>query len=59
MFWAEIWKISDFFIYKFSVFDGKIFSIFEKACFRYALLGAFPMAKDTTFVHADNEEWSD
>ena len=29
MFWAEIWKISDFFIWKFSSFGGKIFSIFE------------------------------
>ena len=34
MFWAEIWKISDFFIWKLSVFGGKIFNIFEKACFR-------------------------
>ena len=29
MFWAEIWKISEFFIWKFSVFGGKIFNIFE------------------------------
>ena len=30
MFWAEIWKISDFFfIWKFYVFSGKIFYIFE------------------------------
>ena len=30
MFWAEIWKkIRIFFIWKFSFFDGKIFSIFE------------------------------
>ena len=34
MFWAEIWKISEFFILKFSFFDGKIFTIFELACFR-------------------------
>ena len=34
MFWAEIWKILEFFIWKFSFFGGKIFSIFEKACFR-------------------------
>ena len=35
MFWAEIWKISEFFIWKFSFFFcGKIFSIFEYACFR-------------------------
>ena len=29
MFWAEIWKISDFFIWKFSVFGGEFFYIFE------------------------------
>ena len=29
MFWAEIWKISEFFIWKFSFFDGKIFSVFK------------------------------
>ena len=29
MFWAEIWKISEFFIWKFSVFWSKIFYIFE------------------------------
>ena len=29
MFWAEIWKISEFLIGKFSVFDGEIFYIFE------------------------------
>ena len=29
MFWAEIWKISEFFVWKFSFFGGKIFSIFE------------------------------
>ena len=29
MFWAEIWKISEFFIWKFSVFRGEIFYIFE------------------------------
>ena len=34
MFWAEIWKISEFFMWKLSFFDGKIFSIFEQACFR-------------------------
>ena len=28
MFWAEIWKISEFFIWKISFFGGKIFSIF-------------------------------
>ena len=33
MFWAEIWKISEFFIWNFSCFGGKIFSIFEQACF--------------------------
>ena len=29
MFWAEIWKISELFIWKFSFFSAKIFSIFE------------------------------
>ena len=29
MFWAEIWKISEIFIWKFSFFDGKILDIFE------------------------------
>ena len=29
VFWAEIWKISAFFIWKFSVLGGKIFYIFE------------------------------
>ena len=29
MFWAEIWKISEFFIWKLSFYGGKIFSIFE------------------------------
>ena len=28
LFWAEIWKISDFFIWKSSVFGGKIFRFF-------------------------------
>ena len=34
MFWAEIWSILGFFIWKFSFFRGTIFSIFEQACFR-------------------------
>ena len=29
MFWAEIWKISDFFIRKLSVFGGEAVNIFE------------------------------
>ena len=29
MFWGEIWKISEFLIWKLSFFGGKIFSIFE------------------------------
>ena len=36
MFWADTWKI-EFFIWKMSSFGGKIFSIFEKACFRNGL----------------------
>ena len=31
MFWAEIWKISDFFIWKFSVFGGKV-SVYLNRC---------------------------
>ena len=37
IFWAEIWKILEFFIWKLLDFDGEIFNIFEKACFRYVL----------------------
>ena len=29
MFWAEIWKLSEFFIWNFSFFGGKILNIFE------------------------------
>ena len=29
MFWAEIWKLPEFFIWKFSFFGGKIINIFE------------------------------
>ena len=29
MFWAEMWKISQFFIWKFLVFGGEIFYTFE------------------------------
>ena len=34
MFWAEIWKISEFFIWKCSIFGHKIFSIYLNRCFR-------------------------
>ena len=34
MFWAEIRKISEFLSENFYFFGGKIFNIFEKACFR-------------------------
>ena len=34
MFWAETWKISEFFIWKFSFIGGKIFSMLEYSCFR-------------------------
>ena len=36
MFWAELWKISEFFIWKVSFFGDNIFSIFEQARFRNA-----------------------
>ena len=29
MFWTGIWKLSDYFIWKFSFFDRKFFNIFE------------------------------
>ena len=44
MFWAEIWKISEFFIWKFSVFGGEIFYIFEYACFRIMRIPYFILA---------------
>ena len=31
----KIWKLSEYFIWKFSFFGGKILKIFENACFRY------------------------
>ena len=45
MFWAETWKISEFFICKFSFFGGKIFIIFELACFRNGVFGHMRTAK--------------
>ena len=33
MFWAEVWKISEFFIPKFSFFGGEILNIFGLVCF--------------------------
>ena len=33
MFWAEIWKISEFLYGYFQLFGGEIFNIFELACF--------------------------
>ena len=33
MFWAEIWKVSEFLSENFHFFGGKIFSIFEKGLF--------------------------
>ena len=37
MFSAEIWKISEFFIWKFSIFGDEISYIFELACFHNVL----------------------
>ena len=34
MFWAEMYKISEFFVWKFSVYGGNVFRIFEQECFR-------------------------
>ena len=49
MFWAEIWKISGFFIWKFSFFGGKIFKIFEKACFH----NVFPLRVPSPSLRMD------
>ena len=59
MFWAEIWKLLEFFIWKFSFFGGKILSIFEMACFHNVEtlcmcgmnlnLCILPMLEDTIF----------
>ena len=38
MFCAEIWKISEFFIWNFSLFGGKIFNIVVEACFRNEIM---------------------
>ena len=38
LFWAEIGKISEFFIWKFSVFGDEIFYIFVWACFRNEII---------------------
>ena len=38
MFWADIWKNIRIFIWKFLVFGGEIFNIFEQACFRNVFL---------------------
>ena len=37
MFWAEIWIISEFLYENFHFFGGKIFNIFEQACFPNAV----------------------
>ena len=59
MFWAETWKISEFFIWKFSFFGVKIFSIFEKACFRNVIYTGG--SESTHFSHARREffAWCD
>ena len=46
MFWAEIWKISEFFIWKFSVFGGEFFYIFDAYNARICPLCHKPVAKD-------------
>ena len=51
MFWAEIWKISVFYLRIFSFFGGEIFYIFDYACFRneaaFHLRGASHLSKGT------------
>ena len=44
MFWAEIWKLPEFYIWKFSFFGGKILKIFEEACF-YNVIPILPGIK--------------
>ena len=41
MFWVEIWKISEFFIWKFSFFGGKIFSKFNRYVCVMRILNTF------------------
>ena len=53
MFWAEIRKLSDFFIWKFSFFGGKNFSIFERACFRNVKWGFIMMNLKQSSVKAE------
>ena len=36
MFWGDIWKISEFFIWQIAIFGGKIYTVFESAYFRDA-----------------------
>ena len=50
MFWAEIWKLSEFFIWKFSVLGGEIFYIFEQACFRNELIWAIAVPTSLTLL---------
>ena len=56
MFWAEIWNISEFFIWKFPFLGGKIFSTLEKACFRNAhTTWGFPTNGPIHQKYADND----
>ena len=51
MFWAEIWKISKFFIWKLSVFGSEIFNIFEQACFHNDIYDRSCNLRNRTFRH--------
>ena len=53
MFWAEIWKISAFLTWKFSVFGGEIFYIFEQACFRIG----YPVILKVENLDPDQTAW--
>ena len=47
MFWADIYKkYHSFFIWKFSIFGGEIFYIFEQACYRNVLIWKYTVSSE-------------
>ena len=50
MFCTAIWKISEFFIWKFSFFGCKIFNIFEWACFCNVSFSVHQEMQDTSIA---------
>ena len=51
MFWAEKWKISDVFLWKFSFFGGKIFSTFE---WRVFVMVSAPSDLDLNYFNSNS-----